>query len=213
MGRSADALTIRGDGRASLLHNGFGSCTWPPRASGRSVKVSRASALILQHSRMLLVLRLSPAWNVRSFLPRGARCGVWEQQCCTHASPSPISSRLRRFKTCGRHSLPSAVSLGLPDVDVSALCGPERVLTQEIARYLYEQGDPAGRPRFNGLRCLSHYNTDWECWAIFTDRLVHRVVRVDPIPATTPGLFDAARILKLRIEEDGGGRYVVPYEE
>jgi hypothetical protein len=45
------------------------------------------------------------------------------------------------------------------------------------------------------------------------DRLVHRVVRVDPIPATTPGLFDAARILKLRIEEDGGGRYVVPYEE
>jgi hypothetical protein len=105
---------------------------------------------------------------------------------------------------------PIAVTLGLPDVEVSALCGPERILTQEIARFIYEQSDPAGRPLYHGLRYLSHYNTDWECRAIFADRFSHRVVRVDPIPATAPGLFDAARILKLRLEEDGGGRYIAP---
>lgn len=105
---------------------------------------------------------------------------------------------------------PVAVSLGLPDIEISALCGPERILTQEIARYVYEQVDSEGQPLYRGIRYLSHYNTDWECWAIFIDRLMHRVVSVDVIPATTPGLFDAARILKLRIEEDGSGRYVVP---
>jgi len=105
---------------------------------------------------------------------------------------------------------PMAVSLGLPDVDVSALTGPERVLTQEIARYIYEQADHAGQPLYSGIRYLSHYNTGWECWALFVDRLSHKVVRVDSILATDPGLFDAARILKLRIEEDRGGRYIAP---
>ena len=103
-----------------------------------------------------------------------------------------------------------AVSLGLRDIDVSALTGPERTLTQEVARYIYEQADPAGEPLYSGIRYLSHYNTGWECWAIFADRLVHRVVRVDIIRATDPGLFDAARTLNLRIEEDGGGRYITP---
>jgi hypothetical protein len=103
-----------------------------------------------------------------------------------------------------------AMALGLADIDLSALCGPQRGLTQEIARHIYGQVDPTGRPLYHGLRYLSHYNIDWECWAIFTDRLAHRVVRVDPIPATTPGLFDAARILALRIEADAGGRYIVP---
>jgi hypothetical protein len=105
---------------------------------------------------------------------------------------------------------PLAVALRLPDIDVSALCGPQRRLTHEIARYIYEQTDKGGRPLYSGLRYLSHYNTDWECWALFADRLSHRVLRADPIPATTPGLIDAARILRLRIEEDGGGRYITP---
>ncbi len=105
---------------------------------------------------------------------------------------------------------PVATSLGIADIDIAALCGPARNLTQEIARYIYEQVDAAGQPLYSGLRYLSRYNTDWECWAIFTDRLAHRVVEVDPIPATAPGLYDAARMLRLRIEEDGGGRFITP---
>ena len=105
---------------------------------------------------------------------------------------------------------PLAISLDISDIDVAALCGPARILTQEIARYVYEQVDAAGQPMYSGLRYLSRYNTAWECWAIFTDRLAHRVVGVDPIPATAPGLYDAARILRLRIEADGGGRYLTP---
>ena len=46
---------------------------------------------------------------------------------------------------------------------------------------------------------------EWECWAVFADRLLQRVVRVDPIAADDPGLYDAARILGLAIEDDRGG--------
>jgi len=37
---------------------------------------------------------------------------------------------------------------------------------------------------------------------VFVDRLSHRVVHVDPIAATDPGLYDAARILGLTIEDN-----------
>jgi len=105
---------------------------------------------------------------------------------------------------------PLALSLGLPDLDISALTGPHRALTQEVARYLYEQHDPSGTPLYHGIRYQSRFNMAWECWAVFTDRLLHRIVRVDPIAATDPGLYDAARILRLTIEQDGGRRYIEP---
>jgi hypothetical protein len=45
----------------------------------------------------------------------------------------------------------------------------------------------------------------WECWAVFTDRIAQRVLRVEPIAADDPGLYDAARILGLAVEDDRGG--------
>ena len=104
---------------------------------------------------------------------------------------------------------PLALSLGLREVDFSTLAGPERLLTQEAARYIYEQVDAAGEPLYAGLRYLSRLNPVWECWAIFADRLRHMVVRVDIIPANHPGLFEAARILGLAIEESHG-HYLLP---
>jgi hypothetical protein len=105
---------------------------------------------------------------------------------------------------------PVALALGLPDVDSSALAGPHRLLTQELSRYLYEQTDAAGQPRYAGIYYRSRLTSDWECWAAFADRLRHRVLRVDQIPANHPGIYDAARILRLAIEQDGGGRYLEP---
>ena len=100
---------------------------------------------------------------------------------------------------------PVAVALGLPDIDLSAITGPQRQLTQELALHVYSLSDASGRPLYGGLRYVSRHNREWECWAVFADRLSQRVVRVDPIAADDPGLYDAARILGLAIEDDRGG--------
>jgi hypothetical protein len=101
-----------------------------------------------------------------------------------------------------------ALEVGLPDVDLSAVTGPARLVTQEAARYIYEQHDTAGAPRYAGVRYLSRLNLEWECWAVFVDRLRHRVVRSgEVIRADDPGLYEAAALLGLGIEDDHGRRH------
>lgn len=63
--------------------------------------------------------------------------------------------------------------LGLNDVDLSSVTSPQRRFTQGIARYIYEQVDEMGRPRFAGIRYPSRLNPEWECWAIFDGRIRH----------------------------------------
>jgi hypothetical protein len=101
-----------------------------------------------------------------------------------------------------------AVNSGLPDVDLSAVTGPARLVTQEAARYLYDQHDDAGAPCYAGMRYLSRLNPAWECWAIFVDRLRHRVVQSGAvIGPSDPGLYEAAALLGLGIEDDHGRRH------
>jgi hypothetical protein len=104
---------------------------------------------------------------------------------------------------------PAAVLLRLPDIDLSAIPGPQRELTQEAGAYIYSQRDAQGRPLYAGIRYVSRLNREWECWAIFADRLRHRPLRVDPIAADDPDLYEAARTLDLAIEDDGG-KLIVP---
>lgn len=95
-------------------------------------------------------------------------------------------------------------ALGLEDFDISTVTGPHRLLTQEVARYVYEQIDEAGRPRFAGLRYLSRLNLDWECWAIFDRRLRHQPRIPQLIQPDDPGLIVAAELFDLNIETFAG---------
>jgi hypothetical protein len=94
---------------------------------------------------------------------------------------------------------PIAAALGLPDVDLSAVTGPSRLLAQEAARYIYEQYGEAGQPQCAGIRYTSRLDRTWECWAVFGDRLRHRVTRVDAIAATDAALHAAAKVLGLKV--------------
>ena len=94
---------------------------------------------------------------------------------------------------------PIAAALGLPDIDLGAVAGPSRRLTQEAARFIHEQHDRSGRPRYAGIRYTSRLDRTWECWAVFDDRLHHHVTRVDAIGARDPGLREAARLLGVRV--------------
>ncbi len=100
-----------------------------------------------------------------------------------------------------------ALDVGLSDIDLSAVTGPHRLMTQEAARYIYERRDVAGMPLYAGVRYLSRLNPNWECWAVFVDRLRHRVVRGGAtIDVDDPGLYEAAALLGLGIEDDHGRR-------
>ncbi len=66
-----------------------------------------------------------------------------------------------------------ARDLGISDIDESAVLGPAREFTQAIARYFYEYGEPSDRTAFAGLRYTSRLNLEWECWALFADRIRH----------------------------------------
>lgn len=99
---------------------------------------------------------------------------------------------------------PVAMRLQIPDVDVSAITGPRRELTQEAGLHICGQRDGQGQPLFAGIRFVSRLNREWECCAVFADRVRHRPLRVDPIAADDPHLYEAARILGLAIEGESG---------
>lgn len=94
-----------------------------------------------------------------------------------------------------------AEELGLEDLDLSAVTGPHRRLTQEAARYVYDLDDASSRPAFAGIRYLSRLNPSWELWAVFHDRMRHEPSEVaEPIRANDPGLAEASALLGLRVE-------------
>lgn len=105
---------------------------------------------------------------------------------------------------------------GLEDLDVSTLTSKHRLLTQRVARHLYECVDAFGQPRFCGIRYVSRFGTNWECWALFEGRLP----RLDPIASLpraihpdNPDLLAVARIFGLSIETfPGSGQFYRPWQ-
>lgn len=91
--------------------------------------------------------------------------------------------------------------------------GPSRNLTQEIARHIYEQ-EIDGEPLYAGIRYISRLGQDWECWAVFADRIRH--IRGMPGPPQTvhpddPDLLAIAALFSLTIETvEGHGQFYRP---
>lgn len=107
--------------------------------------------------------------------------------------------------------------LGLVDVDLSSVTSQQRRFTQGIARYIYEQADESGVPLFAGIRYPSRLNPQWECWAIFADRIRH-LPGWPGIPMSffpdDPDLQEVARLFGLTIEVFPGQDHVIrPWQE
>jgi hypothetical protein len=98
---------------------------------------------------------------------------------------------------------PMAKQLSVVDIDLSVVTGPQRRLTQEIARFVHDQRDRNGRPRFAGIRYLSRLNAEWECWAVFDDRMRH-VAGCPDFPSTVlpddADLIQVSRQFNLTVE-------------
>lgn len=106
-----------------------------------------------------------------------------------------------------------ATRLDLSDIDFSTVIGPMREFTQECSRYVYEQLDDSRQPLYAGIRYESRLNPEWECWAIFHDRMVgrHSPGFPETITIDHPGLREVASQYRLSIETfQGLGRYIRP---
>jgi hypothetical protein len=102
------------------------------------------------------------------------------------------------LRTLRRELAPVAADSGLSDIDLGAVAGSNRRLTQEVARYVYEATDQA---LYAGIRYISRLNAEWELWAIFADRIRHAPFEVtESIRADDPALLEAALSLDLSIE-------------
>ncbi|MGH2534600.1 MAG: hypothetical protein ACRDJW_20240 [Thermomicrobiales bacterium] len=104
----------------------------------------------------------------------------------------------------------TATRLSLSDVDLSAVTGSHRRLTQACARYIYDQMDQSGQPRYAGVRYLSRLHGAWECWAVFANRMRHSPGMPVSIFPNDPGLLEAAAVFGLSIESFEG-HYLRPW--
>lgn len=94
-----------------------------------------------------------------------------------------------------------AAHLGLNDIDLSAVTGAQRLLTQEASRYINECCDKDGVPLYAGIRYLSRLHSQWECFAVFADRMEHVPYPQESIFPNDPGLVEAASVLGLVLPE------------
>ncbi len=81
-------------------------------------------------------------------------------------------------------------TLGLPDLDLSSVLGPERTLTRTIARWAYEQG-------YAGLAYQSRLDQTLTLWAIFEGAAFEPVGLPEPITPDDPDLVATARLFGL----------------
>ena len=82
------------------------------------------------------------------------------------------------------------VDLGLTDLDLAAVVGPLRPLSQAVARWAYEQD-------YGGLAYTSRLDVRLFCWAIFEGAGFEPVGTPEPIAPHDPDLVTVARLFGL----------------
>lgn len=100
------------------------------------------------------------------------------------------------------NSLPELVlGQGLEGYDRGVLMGPDRRITRNVARHIYELALAESEIQVGGLRYESRYFGDWECWALWEPSPI-REAAADPPLDVSPSDIDlrkAADVLSVRL--------------
>lgn len=91
---------------------------------------------------------------------------------------------------------PLLLQLGFRDLDLSSIVGPQRALTQAIARWAHEQGAM-------GLVYHSRLDNRRTCWAVFEGATFTPAGAPERITADDPDLAAVARLFGLYIDVEG----------
>lgn len=83
------------------------------------------------------------------------------------------------------------------DLDVSDIRSGDRRLTRWISEWAWDRVVDDAIP-FAGIRFVSRHNSEWECWAVFSDVVVDVQERISILP-TDDELRAVAKLYKLTI--------------
>ena len=81
---------------------------------------------------------------------------------------------------------------GLTDVDLSGVCGPQRMFTQSVAAWAYEHG-------YHGIVYASRLGATFECWAIFDNAAIEPARVATPLSLDDPDLLAVATVFALHL--------------
>ena len=158
----------------------------------------------LRPSLELLAL-VKDEWQERGFMAVGTVAADWRQRrTAVHVRlpetaafvdvESPVTHQFLRTELALGLS-----SIGLSDLDVSTVRGPDRRVTKMISEWAYMAAD-GDQPRYAGIRYESRIRTGWECWALFDDEdLRIEVMETVPITPDMPALMSVANLFGLQI--------------
>jgi RES domain len=144
-------------------------------------------------------------WEARGFMAIGAVAADWRQRRSAVRVRLPTGVRFLDVESPQTHQVLrrelalGLSSLGLSDLDVAAVRGPDRRVTQLISEWAYmAEGDEG--PRYVGIRYQSRLRSEWECWAVFDDEdLEIEVLETLPITPDMPALLEVAELFDLQI--------------
>lgn len=88
-------------------------------------------------------------------------------------------------------------SLGISQLDVSTVRGPDRLVTRAISAWAYAATDDLDEPLYSGLKYVSRLG-DYECWAIFDGTELQETYR-ELIQPQCPDLSAVADNFHLRV--------------
>lgn len=92
------------------------------------------------------------------------------------------------------------LAMGLTDLDFSHVLGDNRDLTRAISRWIWTMTSDSGQPLFSGIRYRSRFDPNCICLALYEGRFfIDGDIDTQPISSKTPGLAEAASILRLKI--------------
>jgi hypothetical protein len=152
-----------------------------------------------------LLALVSEEWHELGFMPVGSVAADWRQRrTAVHVKLPPNLTFLDVESPTTHQFLRSELALGLSaiglnDLDVSAVRGPNRQVTQLISEWAYTAAD-GEQPLYAGIRYESRIRSGWECWALFDDEeLEIEVVESIPITPDLPDLGSVAQLFELQV--------------
>lgn len=155
--------------------------------------------------KLLAAVDVSEEWRDRGFMEVGGVPAQWRyRRSAVHVGLPPGSLFLDVESPVTHQFLREELALGLSalglaDLDVGIVRGPDRRVTQMIADWAYRAVDD-GQPRYSGIRYESRIRTGWECWALFDDEeLQIEVIEMLPITPDLEALGEVARLFGLRV--------------
>jgi hypothetical protein len=144
-------------------------------------------------------------WRQLGFMDPGTVAADWRQRRTAVRVRVPTEAAFLDVESAVTHQVLrkelalGLSALGLDDLDVGTVRGPDKRVTQLIAEWAYLANDD-GEPLYAGIRYESRIQSGWECWALFDDEdLEIEVLETLPVTADMPALEKIADLFGIRI--------------